>query len=73
MKTQYRYEWRNNDPGVLKQIQQVYKHDISRNKRNRGDNIMSLAQVHDKVVKKERKDQRAQSVVDIVLGFSDNE
>ena len=23
MKTQHRYEWRNNDPGVLKQIQRV--------------------------------------------------
>ena len=72
MKTQHRYEWRNNDPGVLKQIQQVYKH-TSRNKRNRGDDIMSLAQARDKVVKKERRDQRAQNVVDIVLGFSDDE
>ena len=72
MKTQHRYEWRNNDPGVLKQIQQVYKH-TSRNKRNRGDDIMSLAQARDKVVKKERRDQRAQNVVDIVLGFGDDE
>ena len=66
MKTQHRYEWRNNDPGVLKQIQQVYKH-TSRNKRNRGDDIMSLAQTRDKVVKKECRDQRAQNVVDIML------
>ena len=58
MKTQQKYEWRNNDPVVQEHINRVKEHTS----RNRPGSIVSLANERKYKVKKERQDKRINNI-----------